>query len=222
MRAIRRLGLTLIFLMAILFLPAGSFRFWQAWLFWALMAVFWTYFFVYLQKRDPQLLERRLRSKESDPQQKWLLRVFSMLLYLGFILAGLDFRFGWSRSKFAGVPLALVLAGQAGAVFGYWFVFWVMRTNSFAGSTIQVEAKQLVIESGPYAWVRHPMYTGMIVTALSAPIALGSYVAFPAFAMIVPTLILRLVQEEHTLRRELAGYSAYCERTQFRLVPWLW
>lgn len=93
-RAIRRLGLTLAFLMAILFLPAGSFRFWEAWLFWGLMAASWTYFFIVLLINDPALLERRLQSKESEPQQKLLLRVFSTLLYLGFILAGLDFRFG--------------------------------------------------------------------------------------------------------------------------------
>lgn len=91
------------------------------------------------------------------------------------------------------MPLELVLAGQVGVVVGYWIVFWVMKTNSFAGSTIQVEAEQLVIENGPYAWVRHPMYLGMIATALSVPFALGSYVAAPVFAMIVPTLILRLV-----------------------------
>lgn len=120
------------------------------------------------------------------------------------------------------MPLVLVLAGQAGAVVGYWFVFWVMKTNSFAGSTIHIEAEQVVIEAGPYAWVRHPMYSGMIVTAVCAPFALGSYVAVPAFAMIVPVLILRLVHEEKTLYRELAGYSAYSERTQFRLLPWVW
>lgn len=221
-RAIRRLGLTLAFLMAILFLPAGSFRFWEAWLFWGLMAASWTYFFIVLLINDPALLERRLQSKESEPQQKLLLRVFSTLLYLGFILAGLDFRFGWSSSKLGSMPLVLVLAGQAGAVVGYWFVFWVMKTNSFAGSTIHIEAEQVVIEAGPYAWVRHPMYSGMIVTAVCAPFALGSYVAVPAFAMIVPVLILRLVHEEKTLYRELAGYSAYSERTRFRLLPWVW
>lgn len=221
-RAIRRLGITLAFLMAILFVPAGSFRFWEAWLFWSLMAVLWTYFFIDLLKHDPRLLDRRLRSKESEPKQKLLLRIFSVLLYLGFIVAGLDFRFGWSRSKLGSMPLAVILAGQAGAVVGYCFVFWVLRSNSFAGSTIEVEPEQIVVETGPYAWVRHPMYVGMMVTALSTPFALGSYAAFPVFAMIVPALLSRLLHEEKTLHRELAGYSAYCERTQFRLVPWVW
>jgi protein-S-isoprenylcysteine O-methyltransferase Ste14 len=143
-------------------------------------------------------------------------------LYLGFIVAGLDFRFGWSRVRFGAVPTAIIAAGQLGAAAGYWLVFWVMKANSFAGSTIQVENGQAVIQSGPYALVRHPMYLGMVVTALATPFALGSYVAVPLFAMIVPALILRLIHEEKTLHRDLGGYATYCERTRFRLVPWVW
>ena len=97
-----------------------------------------------------------------------------------------------------------------------------MKTNGFAGSTIRVEAEQKVIHGGPYALVRHPMYFGMAVTALGAPLALGSYVAMPMFALLVPVLVYRLIHEEKTLRRDLPGYAEYCERTWFRLVPWVW
>jgi len=98
----------------------------------------------------------------------------------------------------------------------------VTKTNSFAGSTIRVEAEQRVIDFGPYATVRHPMYLGMSMALLGVPLALASYVALPLFALIVPLLIYRLVQEERTLGRELPGYTEYCERTRYRLVPLIW
>jgi protein-S-isoprenylcysteine O-methyltransferase Ste14 len=221
-RAVRRLGTTLVVLGTMLFLAAGSFRFWQGWLFLALMTGFWIFFFIDLLKHDPQLLERRLQSEERQPEQRLIQRMMSTIMCAAFILAGLDFRFGWSREWLGPVPIALVLAAQAIVVAGYWLVFWVMKTNSFAGSTIQVEPEQEVIHGGPYALVRHPMYFGMAVTALGAPLALGSYVALPVFALLIPVLVYRLIHEERTLRRELPGYAEYCERTGFRLVPWVW
>lgn len=221
-RAVRRLGMTLVGPGAILFLAAGSVRFWQGGLFLALMTGFWIFFFVDLLQHDPQLLEQRLQSEETQPEQRLIHIMMSTILCAAFILAGLDFRFGWSREWLGPVPVALVLAAQAVVVAGYWLVFWVMKTNSFAGSTIRVEAQQKVIHGGPYALVRHPMYLGMVVTALGAPLALGSYVALPAFALFVPVLIYRLIHEERTLRRDLPGYAEYCGRTGFRLVPWVW
>jgi len=221
-RAVRRLGTTLVVLGAMLFLTAGSLRFWQGWLFLALMTGFWIFFFVDLLKHDPQLLERRLQSKETEPEQRLSQRLMSTIMISAFILAGLDFRFGWSREWLTPVPTALVVAGQAILMAGYWLVFWAMKTNSFAGSTIQVEKEQKVIHSGPYALVRHPMYFGMAVTVLGVPLALGSYVALPMFALLIPVLVYRLIHEERTLRRDLPGYVEYCERTGFRLVPWVW
>ncbi len=143
-----------------------------------------------------------------------------------FALAGFDFRFGWSRGLWP-VPLALIFAGQIAAAAAYWLVFWVMRTNTFAGTTIEVEAEQRVVDSGPYAWVRHPMYSGMIAMALATPwrctpLALASYVALPVFALLVPVLMYRLIHEEKTLLRDLPGYAEYCERTRFRLLPGIW
>lgn len=222
LRAVRRLVITLTALALLLFLPAGSLRFWQGWVFLGVMGICWSYFFVQLLIHDPELLQRRLRAKEPERAQRALLRVFSGLLYVGFIIAGLDFRFGWSQLRFGGVPMAVIIAGQFGAAAGYWLVFWVMNTNSFAGSTIEVEEGQSVIEAGPYALVRHPMYLGMCVTVISVPLALGSFAALPVFALLVPVLMLRLVHEEKTLRRELPAYAEYCGRTQFRLVPWVW
>jgi protein-S-isoprenylcysteine O-methyltransferase Ste14 len=220
-RSIRRFLMTLLILGWLLFLPADSWRFWQAWLLLGLMAGFWTFFFLYFLKYDPQLLERRLQRLETDPEQRRFQKIFPLILFLALIVASLDFRFGWSRS-IAPVPLAVIVAGQIATVAGYGLVFWVMKTNSFAASTIQVEAAQAVIQRGPYAIVRHPMYLGMAITALGMPLALGSYVALPLFALQVPLLMYRLIHEERTLCRDLAGYVEYCQLMRNRLLPWLW
>jgi protein-S-isoprenylcysteine O-methyltransferase Ste14 len=220
-RSIRRFLMTLLILAWLLFMPARSWRFWQAWWLLGLMAGFWAFFFIYFLKHDPQLLERRLQRHEADPAQRRFQRLFSLILFLALIVAGLDFRFGWSRS-IAPVPLAVIIAGQIITVAGYWLVFWVMKTNSFAASTIQVEAGQLVVRSGPYAIVRHPMYLGMAITTVGMPLALGSYVALPLFALHVPLLMYRLIHEERTLCRDLPGYVEYCQLTPNRLLPWLW
>ena len=220
-RGIGRITSTILILAGILFISAGSLRFWQGWLFLFLMTAFWGYFFVVFMKRDPQLLERRLQKKEIHLEQKIFQKLFSTILIVAFIVAAFDFRFGWSRSA-GSVPIWLVLAGQGLVVAGYWFAFWTMKTNSFAASIIRVEEGQRVIEVGPYAWMRHPMYFGMAVTVLSAPLALGSYIAIPVFALLGPVLVYRLIYEERTLCRELRGYSEYCQRRRFRLIPGIW
>lgn len=221
-RAVRQMATTLAVLASILFLSAGSLRFWAAWLFLGLQAGLWTFFFVDFLKHDPHLLERRLQTNENEPTQQVFQKLFKLILIPAFILTGLDFRWGWSRAWLGPVPVGVVVAGQVVVVAGYCLVFWVMKTNTFAASTIQVEAKQSVIHGGPYALVRHPMYSSMSVTVLAVPLALGSYVTLPVFALLVPLLVYRLTHEERTLRRDLPGYEDYCERTRFRLVPWVW
>jgi protein-S-isoprenylcysteine O-methyltransferase Ste14 len=221
-RALRKMVTTLAVLIAILFSSAGSWRFWQGWLFVGFMAAFWTYFFLDLIKHSPELMERRLRREETNREQKLFQRLFGPTCISGLLLAGFDFRFGWSRTWFGAVPVTVVLIAQGLAVIGYCFVFWVLKTNAFASSTIQVERDQCVIDSGPYALVRHPMYLGMITMALASPLALGSYIALPIFALLVPVLVYRLIHEERTLRRDLTGYSEYCMRCRYRLVPYFW
>lgn len=220
-RSAFRLLINLLFVAFLLLLPAGSLRFWQAWLFLGAMSVLWTFFLVDLLRHSPQLIERRLEGREPEPEQRTFQKLFLVILVLALIAAGLDFRFGWSRNL-GSIPLWLVLAGQTFSVAAYCFVFWVMKTNTFAGSTIRVEEKQGVIDFGPYAIVRHPMYLGMTVLALSMPISLGSWVALPIFALIIPVLIYRLIHEERMLRRSLAGYEDYCLRLRHRLLPWVW
>jgi len=224
-RLILRFSLSLPMTAGILFVSAGTWRFWQGWTF---LAVVFTYAFCafrYFYKHDRELLERRLRTKEKIRGQKVLVRLLKPFLYAIFLLPGLDYRLGWSRGTLGIVPVWLSLICEA-LVFGglllLLLLFWVFKVNSFASQTIEVDADQRVITSGPYALVRHPMYLGSLVIWLAAPLALGSYVAWPAFALLIPFYVYRLFNEERFLRRELPGYSEYCLRTRFRLVPYVW
>jgi len=207
---------------ALLFLSAGSLKFWQGWVFVILFfgnALFFTF---YLYKHDPRLLERRLQSKEKLSEQRLFRRFWIPLWIILLALPGLDYRFGWSNNFVGAVRLWLTVVSQALIFCASFLIFQVLRANSFASSIIQVEAGQKVISSGPYRIVRHPMYSALLVLILATPLALGSFIALPAAALLVPVLIFRLIHEERTLRQELVGYSEYCLRTRFRLVPIVW
>lgn len=205
-----------------LFIPAGSWKYWQGWAFLGVTFIPSIVAYLYFYKHDPQLLERRLQSREQVSEQKLLVRVTRPLFLAAFLIPGLDYRWGWSHAFLGGVPLWLILISQVLVLWGFLFVFWVLKVNSFASRTIQVEAGQKVISTGPYAVVRHPLYSGSLVMWLAAPLALGSYIAWPAFALLVPFYVIRLLNEEKVLRQELPGYSEYCQRTPYRLVPYIW
>jgi len=201
----------------LLFVPAGSLKFWQGWAYLVIWFVPGLLAFVYFCKHDPELAERRLRRQEKVREQKRLMRVFHVTVVALFLLPGLDHRFGWSH-----LPLWLTILSQT-VVFGSWvMMYWVMKVNSFAASTIEVEPGQCVISTGPYSIVRHPLYLGAGVMLLFSPLALGSYFALPAFVLLVPVIVLRLLNEEKVLRQDLPGYADYCLHTRFRLVPFLW
>jgi protein-S-isoprenylcysteine O-methyltransferase Ste14 len=202
---------------ALLFIPAGSLRFWQGWAYLMVWFVPTLFAFGYFCKHDPQLIERRLRRKEKVHEQKLIIKFGFVTWLIGYLLPGLDHRFGWSH-----LPLWLTILSQAFVLGGWLMVFWVLKANSFAAATIRVEPDQKVITSGPYHIVRHPMYLGICVMFLFTPLALGSYFAMPAFVLLIPLFVLRLLNEEKVLHQELPGYSEYCLRTRFRLVPYLW
>jgi protein-S-isoprenylcysteine O-methyltransferase Ste14 len=216
-----RFSVGLLLAAAMLFIPAGSLRFWQAWTFLAVVFIPLVASSLYLAKHDPQLIERRLQTEEKVREQKLLIRLLKPIFFLALLLPGLDYRWGWSRTLGA-VPLWLILLSHALVLGGLLFAFWVMRVNSFASRTIQVEAGQKVISTGPYRLIRHPLYSGSLVMLLFTPLALGSYFALPAFALLLPVYVFRLLNEEKVLRQELQGYCEYCLRTRFRLIPFVW
>jgi protein-S-isoprenylcysteine O-methyltransferase Ste14 len=221
-RIIARSAVTLVVFALLLFLPAGTLKFWEAWVYVAIMFFPAIAFFFYFVKHDPQLVERRLQFTEKVKEQKAVMKFVVVIFVVALLTASLDHRFGWTRELAGGVPTWLKIAAQALVLGGYLLTFWVVAVNRFAARTIRVEAGQTVISDGPYAFVRHPMYSGMLGMWLCAPLALGSYVALPVFALLVPLIVLRLLNEEKVLRQELPGYEAYCEKTRFRLVPYVW
>jgi protein-S-isoprenylcysteine O-methyltransferase Ste14 len=221
-RLFLRLSVGLVVMTAALFVPAGTLKFWRGWIFLVMFFVPIIFFFLYFVKHDPQLIERRLQAKEKEPEQRLLIKLWAPLFLAAFVLPGLDYRFGWSRRWLGGVPLWLTILADVLVVGGWLCVFWVLKVNSFASRTIRVEAGQTVISDGPYGLVRHPMYLGSLMMWLPVPLALGSFIAWPVFLLHIPFYVFRLLNEEKVLRAELAGYSEYCQRTRWRLVPFVW
>jgi protein-S-isoprenylcysteine O-methyltransferase Ste14 len=216
-RVILRSLIAVIFVALILFIPAGSARYWHGWVFMAILFLPMPITSVYFMKRDPQLVERRLRTKEKISEQKNIVRWAQLVFFASLLIPGLDYRFGWSR-----VPLSLTVLSQLFVFVGYLITLWVMKENSFASRTVQVEEGQKVISTGPYRLVRHPMYFGAVLMLLFTPLALGSWWALPGFLLVIPLIVLRLLNEEKMLCRDLPGYSDYCLRTRSRLLPLLW
>ncbi len=200
----------------ILFLPAGSLKFWEAWTWWSIIAVMTLFITAFFMKKDPRLLSRRMKIKEKEAQPL-IIRVLSFLSLLAYVVPGFDFRFDWSA-----VPVGLVIASNAMVLLGYIFIFMVFRENSYASTVIQVDEEQQVIKTGPYALVRHPMYTGLLLMMMFTPMALGSYWALIFAAMFIPVIIKRIKKEEELLVRELAGYKEYLAETPYRLIPSIW
>jgi protein-S-isoprenylcysteine O-methyltransferase Ste14 len=199
-----------------LFLPAGSLRFWQAWILWSIFSVLTLFITAYFLKKDPGLLSRRMKVREKEPQPG-IIRVLSFLSMLSYVIPGFDFRFHWST-----VPVWIVIAADVMVFLGYVLIIIVFRENSYASTVIQVEQEQQVITTGPYAIVRHPMYTGLLIMLLLTPLALGSYYALIFSFLSVPTILFRIKKEEKLLLQDLPGYTDYLNKTRYRLIPLIW
>ena len=213
------LGLLLV-MAALLFIPACTVDYWQAWVFLAVFFVPALAITVYLMKRDPKLLERRVYAgptAEKGRNQKIIQSITSIGFIAMLVVPALDHRFHWSA-----IPLFVAVAGDVLVAVGFLIIFFVYKENTFASATIEVAPQQNVISSGLYALVRHPMYMGALFLFIGMPLALGSWWGLFAFLLILPALIWRIRDEERLLAKNLPGYSEYLHKVRYRLVPSIW
>jgi protein-S-isoprenylcysteine O-methyltransferase Ste14 len=209
------IGLCILF-----FLPAGTIWYWQAWIFITVFLATGVVITYDLWYRDPALLERRLKAgpgAEGEQSQKVIMRFAYLAILALAIVPPLDHRFGWSR-----VPVWVVIAGNVLVVLGALMVMRVFRENSFTAATIQIADDQRVISTGPYAWVRHPMYTGSLIMMAGVPLALGSWWGMLAYLPLVLVIMFRSRYEEKFLVRNLPGYAEYQRKIKHRLLPHVW
>ncbi len=205
----------------LLFVPAGRLNWFDAWIYIAGYLVFLIVYAVWAFRNDPNLLKERSRvASNTKGWDKLIMSLYTVLLFCLFILVSLDAgRFHWSSS-----PLFLKLIGWLGLIFAAWLIFWVIRTNTYASrvARIQADRGQTVISSGPYQFVRHPMYAGIIVLFLCTPLALGSFWGLIPAVLIDVLFFIRTELEDSMLRKELAGYEDYAKHIPYRLLPRIW
>lgn len=204
-------------LAAMFFLPAGTIDYWQAWLYMAVLLSLAGIFGAYLIVYEPALLERRLRTRETELRQQRIIQASYALFFVAFLVPGLDRRFGWSA-----VPVWAVVAADVAIVAGYALFVRVLLENRFASRVIEVEAEQTLATTGTYAIVRHPMYVAVLAIWLATPLALGSWWSLLPMLGIIPVLVLRILDEERILARDLEGYRAYMADVPYRLIPGVW
>ncbi len=217
LRAIVRLIGGAIVLGPALFLAAGTVRYWQAWIFLFILFGSVTTVLVILFLKDPDLLERRMKAKEKERAQKLIQALVAPMLLAVWLIPGFDVRWGWSS-----VPVPVVVLADALFLAAYILFYRVLRSNSYAARTVEVERGQNLMTAGPYAVIRHPMYAAILLIYLATPVALGSYWGLLGALPLPVLLALRIRNEEKVLLRDLPGYEAYTQKTRYRLVPLIW
>jgi protein-S-isoprenylcysteine O-methyltransferase Ste14 len=201
----------------LLFVPAWTLDFWQAWLYLFVFGISCALITVYLWNKDPKLLERRVNAgpiAEKEPTQK-IIQLIAAIAFIGsLVIPALDRSYGWSH-----VPSAIVIVGEVLVALGFFIVFIVFRENTFTAAIIEVADDQKVISTGPYAFVRHPMYTGGLIMLFGTPLALGSWWGLTMFVVLALAIVWRLFDEEKFLAKSLPGYSEYLQKVHYRLLP---
>lgn len=216
-KIIVRFSLIPVFLGLLTLISSGTFNYWQVYVYIAVLVIPMTFVLFYFLKNDPRFLERRTRAKEKEKVQVIIQITFSIFLLSGFIVSGFDRRFGWSN-----IPFPIVLLADIVILLGYLIIFFVFKQNSYASRVVEVDENQKVISTGIYRIVRHPMYVGVLIMFMLAPIALGSYWGLLPMATIPFAIVFRILNEEAVLIRELPGYREYCQKTKYRLIPFVW
>lgn len=204
----------------LIFLPAWTILYWPGWMYLSLISISLLVMTCYFSKHDRALMERRINigpTAEKKTSQQICLSVFSLLLILEIVVSVLD-----HRHKLSHVPMLFMIVAYVMIVLGMYILYRVFRENSFASATIEVDKEQTVISAGPYAIVRHPMYSGVLLVFLFTPIALDSFYGMIPAVFIMIILIVRTLDEEEFLHTDLSGYPDYCKAVKFRLIPYIW
>lgn len=203
-----------------LFLPAGTLRYWQGWVYWIVSTVSILGVTLYFLKHDPKLIERRNDvGPRAEPHRKQkIVQAFASLFVCALVIfSALDYRWHWSN-----VPVAAVFAADAVGLLCYWLTFLVFRENTYTAGVVRVEENQKVISTGPYRFVRHPLYAAALLQFFVTPVALGSWWGLRDAVPLVAVLVIRLLDEEQRLTVDLPGYREYCQKVRYRLVPFFW
>ena len=216
-KILKRFSLVPIVLGLLILVPAGTFNFWQVYVYIGILVIPMIFVLFYFLKNDPLFLERRTRAKEKEKAQKIIQIVFSLIFLSGFVIPGLDKRFGWSD-----IPINIVIITDIIILLGYLLIFFVFRQNSYASRVVEVDKSQKVITTGLYSIVRHPMYLGVLIMYIPTPVALGSYWGLIPMATIPLAIVFRILNEEKVLSKDLPGYQEYCQKTRYRLIPLIW
>ena len=215
--AIIKLVAGIVLLGLLLFLPAGSLSYWNGWLFMGLLFIPMFIAGIVLMIKNPDLLAKRLNAKEKESEQKSVILYSSIMFILGFVLAGLNYRFNWIM-----LPNIVVIISSILFIIAYILYAEVLRENTYLSRTIEVQEDQKVVDTGLYGIVRHPMYAVTILLFLSMPLILGSIISFIIF-LIYPIIISkRIKNEEEVLERELKGYKEYKEKVKYKMIPFVW
>jgi protein-S-isoprenylcysteine O-methyltransferase Ste14 len=201
----------------LLFLPAGSFLYWNGWLLIAVLFVPMIVAGFVMMKKNPELLRKRLNAKEEQSEQKTVIVLSGVMFLAAFIVAGLNFRFGWIV-----LPNWIVYVATVVFLLGYILYAEVLRENAYLSRTVEIQENQKVIDTGLYGIVRHPMYMSTFLLFLSMPLVLGSVISFVIMLVYIPIIAKRISNEEQVLEEGLAGYSDYKKKVKYKVIPYVW
>ena len=216
-QALAKYVVGLAIVMALLFIPAGTLSYWQAWLFIGILFIPMLIVGIVLMSHNPELLRKRLDAKEKEGEQKSVVAMSSLLFLAMFVIAGLNYRLGWWI-----LPEWLVITGAILFLLGYAMYAEVMRENVWLSRTVEVQDNQQVVDTGLYGIVRHPMYSATLILFLTMPLVLASPWSFVIMLLYVPVVVKRTHNEEMVLKQELGGYKEYIQRIRYRLIPFIW
>ena len=216
-KALLKFSLGVVAIGILLFLPAGTFHYWKAWLLMGILFIPMLFAGIVLLLKNPDLLKKRLNTKESQAEQRLVINLSVAMFLLGFVLAGLNFRFGWIIA-----PDWLSWTGTAIFLLSYMLYAEVLKENAYLSRTVEVQKGQKVVDAGLYGIVRHPMYTITIFLFLSMSLVLGSLISFVVFLAYPVIIAKRIINEEAVLEKDLDGYTEYKKKVKYKIIPYLW